>query len=234
MAWWVLFTTDVVTKVAFGEDPQMVQLGYKDQLTSDFETTIKLGGVRSEMPPVYDLVRKIPHSGLQHVMNASTRTLQHGEHAIKRVREGTLGSDSVLATLLASQEKSGGFLMSDAEVSAEAGGHIIAGSGTTTTVLTYLVWAVLKHPNVQGALEDELKRCLGDQFTDEDLMELPFLNGVLQEALRLYGSVPASLPRVVPQGGAYFQGYRVPEGTIVSAQTFSINRNPKIYSEPEK
>ena len=61
---------------------------------------------------------------------------------------------------------------------------------------------------------------------------LPYLHGVLQESLRLYGAAPGSLPRVVPVSGIKFGDFFVPAGTIISTQAFTLHRDPMIFTEP--
>ena len=108
---------------------------------------------------------------------------------------------------------------------------IIAGTDTTGVTLTYLVWCVLSHPPLQRKLEEEVA-ALAEDFTENDLMNLPWLNGVIEETLRLYGAAPSSLPRVVPTGGAVFSGVAVPEGFTVGTQAWTLHRDSTIWQAP--
>ena len=42
--------------------------------------------------------------------------------------------------------------------------------------------------------------------------QLPYLNAVIEEALRLYPPVPVALPRLTPPAGATICGYHIPGG----------------------
>ncbi len=127
-----------------------------------------------------------------------------------------------------------GQALTEADVSFEAGGFIVAGSGTTAVTLTYLVWAVLTHPDIQRKLEDEVAG-LDVGYTDAQLEKLPYLNCVVDEALRLYGAAPGSLPRSAPKGGFTLQGgYFIPEMTTVSSQAFSLHRDESIYLNAQR
>lgn len=75
---------------------------------------------------------------------------------------------------------------------------------------------------------------LPEDFTETDLEALPLLNAVIEEALRLYGAAPGSLPRVVPRGGAALGGYFIPEGTTVCTQAFTLHRDSNLFPNPEK
>lgn len=49
-------------------------------------------------------------------------------------------------------------------------------------------------------------------YSDAQLEKLPYLNCVIDEALRLYGAAPGSLPRSAPKGGFTLpSGYFIPE-----------------------
>jgi cytochrome P450 len=85
--------------------------------------------------------------------------------------------------------------LSISTVRAEAGNLILAGLATTAATLTYLIWAILKQPQLQADLERETSE-LGHELTLEKLKNAPLLNSVIEETLRLYGAAPFSLPRV--------------------------------------
>jgi cytochrome P450 len=79
----------------------------------------------------------------------------------------------------------------------------------------------------------KLKR-LPDDFEDADLRDLPLLNSIIEETLRLYASIPSALPRVVPAGGVTMSGYYLRSGTIISSQAYSLHRDPEVYPRPEE
>lgn len=92
---------------------------------------------------------------------------------------------------------------------------------------------MLQRPDIRTALEQEVANLPAD-FCDADLEALPFLNATIDEALRLYGAAPGSLPRIVPKGGAQLGGHFVPEGYTVGTQSYSLHRDPKLFSDPER
>ena len=75
----------------------------------------------------------------------------------------------------------------------EAGSFIIEGTDTTSSTLTYLIWAVLSSPDLQESLEKEVAD-KEDTLTDTELEKLTVLHGVIEETLRLYGAAPTPLP----------------------------------------
>ncbi len=118
------------------------------------------------------------------------------------------------------------------EVRDEAQSYIVAGSDTTANSMTYLTWAVCRHPSIRDALVKEL-RTLPEDYTEAQLRDLPYLEKVIDETLRLYSAAPSGLPRVVPSGGCQLAGYWFDEGTTVSTQAYSMHRDPVVFPQPD-
>lgn len=128
-----------------------------------------------------------------------------------------------------SQEKA--TLLTDEDVRAEAGNLIVAGSDTTAVTLTYLVWAVLKQPDLQARLEEEVAG-FSDSVDMSELEAAPLLNSVIEETLRLYGAAPGALPRIVPERGLSVNGWHVPAGVEVSTQAYTNHRDSAVWEDP--
>lgn len=122
--------------------------------------------------------------------------------------------------------------MDTEELTEEARAYIIAGTDTTAASLTYLLWALAKHPTIQHDLRQELNT-LPQDFTVADLKHLKLLNHVITETLRLYAAAPAGLPRTVPAPGLSTNGYYIPPGTTVSSQAYSLHRDESIFPNAE-
>ncbi|KAL8034108.1 hypothetical protein ABFX02_12G005600 [Erythranthe guttata] len=72
---------------------------------------------------------------------------------------------------------------------------MIAGRDTTSSALTWFVWLVSTHPQVEKKIRDELKTILpsGERrvfFSVDEAKKLVYLHGALCEALRMYPPVP--------------------------------------------
>ncbi|KAJ2898188.1 cytochrome P450 monooxygenase [Zalerion maritima] len=230
--WWTYMATDVISQLAFGEAFGMLEQGKKTKPMQKIEESIKFGLISSELPLLCRILQWVPLKAVQDMVNANELVQAHAEATMRRVRHDSLGASNIFSRIVAEQEKGGGRL-SDYDVAFEAGGFIVAGSGTTAVTLTYLVWAVLSRPAVQARLESEVAG-LEDGFTDVDLEKLPYLSAVIEETLRLYGAAPGALPRTVPHGGATLGEYFIPEGTTVSTQAYTLHRDKASYAEPER
>lgn len=123
--------------------------------------------------------------------------------------------------------------LSNTEIRNEAQAYIVAGSDTTAITLTYLVYSVCQNENIRARLIHEANSLPGD-FNDRIIRELPYLDQVIDETLRLYTAVPLGLPRTVPPEGASFLGYHLPGGVTVATQSYSLHRMEEIFHEPNK
>ncbi|RDL40157.1 uncharacterized protein BP5553_00136 [Venustampulla echinocandica] len=136
---------------------------------------------------------------------------------------------TLLTKALAENEESLG--LSDEVIVREAKAFIIAGTDTTAVTATYLVWAVLNHPEVKAKLQREVDSLPLD-FSVAEVQSLPYLQLVITEMLRMYGSASGSLPRATPAGGKQIGEWFVPEGTEVSTQAYTLHHNPDIFEDP--
>ncbi|RMZ77241.1 hypothetical protein DV738_g4521, partial [Chaetothyriales sp. CBS 135597] len=228
--WWTFMTTDVISHLAFGEPLGMLERQSRNQFIENIEIATKVGGVCAELPWLRYIIQFIPLKQFRELLRADDYVQEYGMLAIENART-KIDKKNVFSRIIAEGEKEGG--LTPYEVAFEAGGFIVAGSGTTAVTLTYLVWAVLSHPDIQRRLEAEVND-LPSGFDDSQLESLPYLNAVIDETLRLYGAAPGSLPRQPPKGGANIGGYFVPEGTTVSSQAYTLHRNPDLYPEPNR
>ena len=120
------------------------------------------------------------------------RLRQEGAAAIRASQ--TLGKDGSIVegrTLFSKMMSAGSEqILSLPQIHREASNLIVAGSETTASTLTYLVWAILSaDPTMTHRLRQEVNT-LQPGFTSAEASALPFLNRVIQETLRLYGAAP--------------------------------------------
>lgn len=146
----------------------------------------------------------------------------------KMIEENPSTPKKTLFTKLFDSDKNG---LPHDEIKKEAQGYIVAGSDTTAVTLTYLTYAVCGNSRVRDKLVVEVT-ALTEPIHDNDLRNLPYLNMVISETLRLHTAVPFGLPRTVPSEGFNFNGYFLPGGATVSTQSYSLHRDPRVFPDP--
>ncbi|MCJ1316346.1 hypothetical protein MMC15_001667 [Xylographa vitiligo] len=109
---------------------------------------------------------------------------------------------------------------------------IIAGSETTGTTLCGITNELVQNPEELRKLVKEVRSAFisESEMTFEALRNLPFLNAVIHEGLRLCNPIPAGLPRIVPQGGGTVCGYFLPENTHVTVNPSALAFNDKNFA----
>lgn len=117
-------------------------------------------------------------------------------------------------------------------IASECMDHVGAGIDTTGDTLVFLMWE-LSQPRNEGRLA-KLQAELPAEGAQASLDQLPYLNAVLQEALRLWAPGTLPLPRSVPAGGRSIDGYFFPAGMVVSCQSYTLHRyDDHVFQEPE-
>ena len=104
-------------------------------------------------------------------------------------------------------------------------------------VLEFALRTLSAHPEMQARLRAELAESLPRGLDDcafNAIDALPYLNAVVLESLRLVDTIESCQSRVVPKGGCVVEGYYLPEGTIVSAQPYILNRQENVFPDSEK
>lgn len=102
---------------------------------------------------------------------------------------------------------------------------MIVNSDPTTATLVGLFAELGKHPAVIDKLYLEVANI--DVNDEKQLRTLPYLNGVICEALRLYPSLPSGGFRKTSKHGITVGGRYIPPYTTIIAPRYSINRRKR-------
>ncbi|RKP25091.1 cytochrome P450, partial [Syncephalis pseudoplumigaleata] len=64
------------------------------------------------------------------------------------------------------------------------------------------------------------------------IQDLPYLNAVLHESLRINPITASGFDRDTPEGGGMLDGYYIPEGTTVLTSILTLQRDKEVFPEP--
>jgi len=114
---------------------------------------------------------------------------------------------------------------------------VIAGRDTTACTLTWVFYILATNPGVQRRLCEELDEKLPDgaeaTFRNTQPGEMPYLNGLIYESLRLYPPVPAD-PKVSTCDDILPDGTHMTAGSTVLYYPWIMGRDPATYKDPLK
>ncbi|CAN7992020.1 unnamed protein product [Ixodes pacificus] len=109
-----------------------------------------------------------------------------------------------------------------------------AGFDTTASSAAFCLYLLGNHLEVQEKVHEELDRVFGDDVdrpvTLDDLRDLPYLDCVIKETLRLYPSVPVVARRIDEDMKIGEQ--LIPKGAVVATLIYFLQRHQKFYDEP--
>ena len=149
-------------------------------------------------------------------------------------RKRALGSDTsdMLSLLIKVRDEDGTALTED-----ELIGHtsVIFGGGyeTTATSLAWTLFLLTQHPHIAADVLNELESVLGGEApTVEQLDELPLLERVVKESLRVIP--PGTWNARVTSQPTELGGYALPPGTEVLVSIYQTHHMPELYPQPEK
>ncbi|KAK1578545.1 hypothetical protein Q3G72_031106 [Acer saccharum] len=110
---------------------------------------------------------------------------------------------------------------------------ITAGTDTTTITVEWAMAELIKNPRVQQKAQEELDHVIGFErvMTDSDFSNLPYLQSVAKEGLRLHPPTPLMLPHQA-NANVKIGGYDIPKGSNVHVNVWAIARDPKVWKDP--
>ncbi|XP_017390666.1 sterol 26-hydroxylase, mitochondrial [Cebus imitator] len=110
---------------------------------------------------------------------------------------------------------------------------LMAGVDTTSNTLTWALYHLSKHPEIQAALHEEVVGVVpaGRVPQHKDFAHMPLLKAVLKETLRLYPVVPTN-SRIVEKE-TEVDGFLFPKNTQFVFCHYVVSRDPDTFSDPE-
>ncbi|KAA8516656.1 hypothetical protein F0562_016838 [Nyssa sinensis] len=110
---------------------------------------------------------------------------------------------------------------------------LIAGSETNSITIEWAMTELLRNPDLMRKVKDELDRVVGRKrkVEESDMDELPYLQAVVKETLRLHPPLPLLLPRNTMEDINYM-GYLIPKNTQVLVNAWAIGRDPDSWKDP--
>jgi cytochrome P450 len=182
-----------------------------------------------------DVVNQLPLNlpGLPYrtLLRLSENLESHIQAMITQRQAGPAQPDLLTRLIQARDEGQAG--MTDMELIGETNLAFISGHEKSAVALMWILFLLSQHPRLAADLCDELDGLLhGEAPTSEHLSQLPLLDQVIKESLRILPPI-SSLWRL---GTAPFElgSYPLPKGSWVTLSPFVTHHLPDFYPEPRR
>ena len=114
------------------------------------------------------------------------------------------------------------------------------GHETTSSLLAFVFYLLIKHPDIMRIAQEEVDRVVGTgTINSQHMNQLPYIEAILKETLRLYPTAPAIA--IAPNADTsewpiFLAGgkYQINEGDVILAILVNIQSDPLVYGEDAK
>uniref|UniRef100_A0ACD5YUY8 Uncharacterized protein n=1 Tax=Avena sativa TaxID=4498 RepID=A0ACD5YUY8_AVESA len=150
--------------------------------------------------------------------------------------------DTLLAHRLPKEEvidAGGERTLTDAEIVSLCTEFLTASVDTTVTALQWIMANLVRQPEIQARLRDEIEAAIGNSskeeaVAEEDLASMPYLKAVVLEGLRRHPPAHFLLSHAAasPSEDASLDGLRVPAVTSVNFSVADVSLDEEVWSDP--
>ncbi|TFK46543.1 cytochrome P450 [Heliocybe sulcata] len=265
LSWLSRMTLDVIGLAGFGYNFEALSPDQKpNELSQAFATIFnggpRNGGIRQALAFATGFTWLVPSDRLKQIKEARSTMDRIGmqllEEKKRAVRESMSADGKVekkafhgrdLLSLLVKANMAEDIpenqRLTDAQVLAQVPTFMIAGHETSSTGVTWCLYALSTNPSAQSKLRSELLSVPTDTPSMDELNALPYLDAVVREMLRVHSPVPSTV-RVagrddliplnkpfVDTKGRVQTTVMVSKGDIINIPIVPINRSKEIWGE---
>ncbi|KAL5722768.1 hypothetical protein ACHQM5_006244 [Ranunculus cassubicifolius] len=118
-------------------------------------------------------------------------------------------------------------------IKGQIGTMLTAGTDTTSSAMEWTMSLLLNHPEHLTKVRNEINTQVGQErlVEESDLVNLPFLHNVMNEALRLYPTGPVTTRET--NKDCTVGGVHLAKGTMIQMNFWAVNRDPTVWENPE-
>lgn len=176
-----------------------------------------------------DLGRWSPWGYFQHLWRQFDQLL-YSEISDRRQQLNPSGND-VLSELIFARNETGD-LMTKEEIRDLFPSLLFGGRDATAVAITWALYWIHRLPKVREQLFKELEN-VGNSPNPMSIIELPYLNAVCNEVLRIYPTQVVTFPRSV-EAPTDLMGYNLSPETIIIGCIYLTHQNANVYPQPKQ
>jgi cytochrome P450 len=163
------------------------------------------------------------------------RTLDEIIYAVIARRRSTPDPEArdLLSILMSTRDPESGEALSDRELRDQIITFIGAGHETTAVALAWTCYLLSQHPEAEERLHTEVAEALAGKVPGaDDLARLSYTRRVIEESLRLYPPVYATVRDALQDDE--IGGYNVPARSMVVLCPYVTHRHPEFWNDPDR
>ncbi|KAL6302728.1 cytochrome P450 [Sparassis latifolia] len=187
-------TLDIIGRIGFGHDFKSGQSAEAKEIRAVWEKQVNASNtfkafVGSLLLRTFPILTSLPLPVMKEarrtreiVSELATRLLRHGYFSDK-------GRD-ILSILMCAGNKDGAKeKLSATEIVDNITTFLLVGHETTAGSLSFILWELARHPEIQQKLRGEIRQ-FGGNINYDDIQQLSYLDAVVKEGLRLHPASP--------------------------------------------
>ncbi|XP_007444662.1 cytochrome P450 2K1-like [Python bivittatus] len=117
---------------------------------------------------------------------------------------------------------------------AVVGNLFAAGTETTATTLRWAILLMMKYPEIQRKVQEEIAKVIGDlQPRTEHRAEMPYTDAVIHEVQRFANIIPTNLPHATTMD-ITFKGFFIPKGMQIVPLLSSVLHDESQWEKPHE
>jgi cytochrome P450 len=174
-----------------------------------------------------------PSKRQQQLEQAKTVITVYLSDLIRQRRSEAVDHGDVLSALLLARDEQTGTGLTDEQIGDELYSLFVAGHETTALWLSWTLYLLAKHPDIQAQLYDEIDTIgASDAPLMNTLSEMPLLNRVLQETLRMYPPAWSLFMRRVIED-IHLDDQIIPKGGIIYISPYVQHHLAQYWPDPD-
>ncbi|KAJ4350988.1 hypothetical protein N0V95_004222 [Ascochyta clinopodiicola] len=240
--WVNFYSFDVMGDIGFSRSFGMVEKGEEDAMIKLLHASMAPMSIFGHLPWALNLITRTAAGAkplVEHI-NWTAKVLQERNAVRELARlwysnatdasQITPKENDIFSRLLDPESQ-----VVTPELNAESRLLVIAGSDTTAITLSFIAYELCKNPQAQAKLREKIEATLTrkSHLDVEDVQNIPYLDGVINEAMRLHPVVPSGFQRETPP-----EGITLPNGTYIPGNIHiwmpmhCLQRDPRYFAQP--
>ncbi|MEP2736604.1 MAG: cytochrome P450 [Erythrobacter sp.] len=198
-----------------------------EALNRTLSTTLNMRGIPGEKLFKGEQIRQL-HTDTAYMNNLVDEII------LERRNQGGDGPEDLLDFMLSGRDAVTGERLSDENIRYQINTFLIAGHETTSGLLSFTLYYLLKNRDVLKRAYAEVDEVLGRNIdrspTLSEIGKLPYIRAILSEALRLWPTAPAL--GLAPFEDEIIGGrYAIPKGTFTTVLIPSLHRDTSVWGD---